>query len=361
MKFLCVTNWLTVQVVGPIWLARCKGVAGLLAILGLFGVMMAGLAADALISGQGDEADDSQDVPPEGDGSISDGDLLDDLTGDPTIPTSDDIADPIDEDVTVVGTADADVLDGLGGNDEIEGGDGADLINGRGGDDSIDAGSGNDAVWAGAGDDSIRAADGNDSVYGDQGDDTMDGGVGQDSLAGCDGDDSLSGGAGNDTLLGGQGNDWLDGGEDDDWLSGGDGDDRLSGKAGTDELDGGGGDDTISGVEAEGGQESDFVNGGDGNDQLILGAGDHATGGLGNDDFVLQDWLNEASVIHIADYDPDADRLVIVYDQIVHPDPVLTVEPNEGGMGQSIFIDGAKVAVVNGAPVSVDDVRLVAA
>ena len=51
----------------------------MLAILGLFGVVMAGLAADALISGQGDEADDSQDVPPEDDGPVSDGNLLDDL------------------------------------------------------------------------------------------------------------------------------------------------------------------------------------------------------------------------------------------------------------------------------------------
>ena len=129
----------------------------MLAILGLFGVLMAGLAADAVISSSGDEADDSEDSPPEDAGAISDGDLLDDLAGDPTIPTSDDITDPGDEDVTVVGTEDADALDGRGGDDQIEGRDGADLINGRDGDDSIEAGSGNDAVWAGAGDDSIRA------------------------------------------------------------------------------------------------------------------------------------------------------------------------------------------------------------
>ena len=313
------------------------------AILGLFGVMMAGLAAGVLVSGRGDAADESEDMPPEDEGSISDGNLLDELAGDPTIPTSDDIADPADEAVTVTGTQDADVLDGFGGNDEIEGGDGADLINGR------------------AGDDSIGAGDGNDSVHGDLGDDVIDGGAGKDSLSGCDGDDSLSGDAGNDTLLGGQGNDRLDGGEDDDWLSGGDGDDRLSGGAGADDLDGGRGDDTISGVETDSGQEADFINGGEGNDHLVLGPGDYATGGAGNDDFVLQEWLNEASVTHIADYDPDADRLVIVYDQAVHPDPVLTVEPNEGGSGHAIFIDGAKIAVVNGAPVSADDVRLVAA
>ena len=55
----------------------------MLAILGLFGVLMAGLAADAVISSSGDEADDSEDSPPEDAGAISDGDLLDDLAGDP--------------------------------------------------------------------------------------------------------------------------------------------------------------------------------------------------------------------------------------------------------------------------------------
>lgn len=54
----------------------------MLAILGLFGVMMAGLAADALISGHGDGADEPEDEAPDEDASQSGGDLLDDLTGD---------------------------------------------------------------------------------------------------------------------------------------------------------------------------------------------------------------------------------------------------------------------------------------
>ena len=136
---------------------------------------------------------------------------------------------------------------------------------------------------------------------------------------------------------------------------------NVNGGNAADVITGNAGDDTISGVEAAGPQEMDFINGGEGNDILILGASDHATGGAGNDAFVLQEWLNEASVTHIADYDPAADRLVIIYDQAVHPDPVLTVEPNDGGSGRSIFIDGAKIAVVNGGPFSADDVRLVAA
>ena len=125
------------------------------AILGFFGVMMAGLVADALMSGHDDQADAPEDDPPEEEGPLADGNLVDDLSGDPTIPTSDDIDDPADQDVEVVGTEDADILDGHGGNDVIGGGEGADLINGRDGDDSIKAGAGNDAVWAGAGDDTV--------------------------------------------------------------------------------------------------------------------------------------------------------------------------------------------------------------
>jgi Ca2+-binding RTX toxin-like protein len=185
------------------------------------------------------------------------------------------------------------------------------------------------------------------------------GGDGNDSLAGCEGNDSLQGDAGKDTLLGGTGDDWLDGGDDEDWLVGADGNDLLTGGGDRDELDGMNGDDTISGVE-EGQQEADFLNGGDGDDHLLLGAGDFATGGAGHDEFVLQDGLSRDSVTQISDYDPGEDKLVIVYDSAVHPDPVLRVEANEGG-GHAIYLDGAKLAVVNGAPVSESDVKMVAA
>lgn len=330
----------------------------MLAIVGLFGVMMAGLVADALISHGNDEPADPADLPEDDEPSLADGNLLDDVFADPTIPTSDDIEDPEDEDASVNGTENVDLLEAFGGSDQISAGEGSDLINSRGGNDHVASGAGNDGVWAGDGNDSVWADEGNDSVYGDAGDDTLSGGDGKDSLAGCEGDDSLIGGAGNDSLLGGQGDDWLDGGEDDDWLSGGDGNDYLSGKAGSDVLDGGTGDDTISGVETEGGQQTDFVNGGDGNDQLILGAGDFASGGDGSDEFVLQEWLNESAVTQISDYDPGHDRLVIVYDASVHTYPELTVEPNLGGSGHSIFIDGSKVAVVIGAPITAANIQL---
>lgn len=329
--------------------------------LGLFGVMMAGLAADALIGHRSDD-EEVEDLPPEEDeGSLADGNLLDDIAGDPTIPTSDDLPDTMDRSVTVHGTEKADLLDGFGGNDEIDGGEGSDLINGRGGDDDIDGAAGNDAIWAGHGHDSVWGGDGNDSVLGEQGNDAIFGGAGKDSLAGCDGDDSLSGGADKDTLLGGAGNDWQDGGDGDDWLLGSDGNDSLIGGAGSDELDGGAGQDTLSGVETEGPQETDFINGGTGDDRLVLGAGDIGTGGEGKDEFVLQEWLTEGQVVRIEDYDPGEDQLVIVYDASVHTEPVLTVEPDETGTSQSIYIDGSKVAVVTGAPVNADGIRLVAA
>jgi Ca2+-binding RTX toxin-like protein len=129
--------------------------------LGLFGVMMAGLAADAVFSFRDDDNDEAEPpAPDDGEPSLDDGDLLDDLSGDPTIPTSDDLDDPVDPSVTLTGTDGVDQLSGNDAGDDLQGGGGDDMINGRGGDDLIDAGGGNDAIWAGDGDDSILAEGG---------------------------------------------------------------------------------------------------------------------------------------------------------------------------------------------------------
>jgi Ca2+-binding RTX toxin-like protein len=338
----------------------------LLALLGLFGVMMAGLAADALVTHRSEDAEEDEDAtlpPPEAEDELIDrGNLLDDLDEDETIPTSDDILDAPDEAVTLSGGESDDILSGYGADDEISGGYGNDLIDGRGGDDWLDAGDGNDAVSAGEGDDSVWGDVGNDTVEGQGGNDQIYGGDGRDSLAGHDGNDMLNAGAGNDSLIGGTGDDWLYGEEDDDWLQGGEGNDTLIGGTGRDDIDGGLGNDVISGVEAEGQpQEIDFLNGQSGNDRLLVGAGDYATGGDGDDEFILQEWMNESQVAQVTDYDPGHDQLVIVYDAAVHTDPVLTIEPNASGGGQSVFIDGSKVAVVHGGQISVSDIRLSAA
>ena len=59
------------------------------------------------------------------------------------------------------------------------------------------------------------------SEIGPAGDDTIDGGEGDDLIYGQDGDDSITGGAGEDTLYGNLGDDYLDGGDGDDLLVGG--------------------------------------------------------------------------------------------------------------------------------------------
>lgn len=333
--------------------------------MGLFGVMMAGLAADALMSHRSETAEDDGDAntpPDEEDDQIDRGNLLDDLDPDPTVPTSNDLPQEPDQAVTLSGGDGSDLMSGFGADDEIKGNGGADQIDGRGGDDWISAGDHNDAVWAGDGDDSIWGEAGSDTIQGQAGNDLIDGGEGRDSLMGSEGSDTLHGGAGNDSLIGGTEDDWLFGDEDDDWLLGGAGNDTLIGGAGKDEIDGGAGNDLLSGVEAEGQpQEVDFLNGQDGNDRIMVGAGDYASGGEGEDEFILQEWMNESQVAQVLDYDPGQDQLVIVYDAAVHTDPVVTIEPNGSGSGQSVFIDGSKVAVVYGGPINVADIRLSAA
>ena len=68
--------------------------------------------------------------------------------------------------------------------------DEAETIDGAGGGDIIDGSGGNDSIDGGAGDDSIGGNEGND---------TIDGGAGEDLIFGSAGDDSLTGGADTDT------------------------------------------------------------------------------------------------------------------------------------------------------------------
>ncbi len=69
----------------------------------------------------------------------------------------------------------------------------------------------NEIIYGGAADDVVSSEGGNDTVYGEEGNDTLHGG---------DGNDQLFGGAGNDTLtVNGNGSNTLDGGEGDDKLT----------------------------------------------------------------------------------------------------------------------------------------------
>ncbi len=86
----------------------------------------------------------------------------------------------------IIGDAEDNVLNGLGGNDTLEGGDGSDRLIGG---DNVDR---------------ARAdaqGDNSDQLFGGEGDDTLEGGAGDDLLIGGEGNDSLTGGAGEDSLF----------------------------------------------------------------------------------------------------------------------------------------------------------------
>lgn len=238
---------------------------------------------------------------------------------------------PTEGDDAILGTANADVINALGGNDfvcalggddQINGGGGADFIAGMNGSDTIDGGNGvdyllgelefpttnpggdtitggggNDYIDSGPGDDVIDGGIGNDRIVSRGGNDTADGGDGNDIVRTYGGDDEANGGPGNDSVFGDDGADTLHGGSGDDNVLGGPGKDHLSGEGGVDFLssgtsadtaDGGAGNDTVDGNDGDdvlqGGTGNDLVRGGNHNDTVSGGDGDDKVlGDAGND------------------------------------------------------------------------------
>ena len=181
----------------------------------------------------------------------------------------------------IIGTDNADTLDGDAGDDVMRGGAGDDTLLGNEGTDTLYGGDDNDGLWGHAGDDTLYGGEGNDTLYGDAvhdpadtGDDTLYGGEGNDRMWGHAGDDALYGGEGNDTLYGDAARDGAYQGvyTGDDTLYGGEGNDTLEGGKGNDTLYGGEGDDTLYGDESDdSGDEGDdtFVfQSGHGNDTI---------------------------------------------------------------------------------------------
>ncbi|MBV8687285.1 MAG: hypothetical protein JOZ90_15350, partial [Alphaproteobacteria bacterium] len=154
----------------------------------------------------------------------------------------------------------------------LEGSDFADIL-------YMGGSSGNFApVFGRGGNDQIFSGYYTGEIFGGDGDDTIDatgGGYGF----------PLNGEAGDDTIIGGYGYEQIRGGDGNDHLYGNSGFDTLEGGDGADVLDGGGWSDMLYG-----GAGTDTLTGGDGDDLLDGGAGaDAMAGGTDNDTYVVDD------------------------------------------------------------------------
>ncbi len=147
-------------------------------------------------------------------------------------------------------------VDLAGGDDYVSTGLLDDVIIGGTGNDQINASGGNNVIWGdnvgeqdlpGGGHDVLSSLGGNDIVYGGGGNDQIFPGAGDDYVNAGQGDDTVSAGMGNDRLIGGLGADYMFGDEGNDIIVGGGGSDTLSGRTGSDVLIGGLGADSLHG------------------------------------------------------------------------------------------------------------------
>jgi len=261
----------------------------------------------------------------------------------------------------VIGSAFGDTLIGGELNDIFVGGSGADIIDGGLGSDTAEYANSSAAVFV-----QLDAAGVTTGIGGD---------AAGDQLSNIE---RVIGSAYGDTLYGSSADNRLEGRAGDDLLRGGLGADRLAGGDGFDTADystssaaisiglvysidpnavttGTGGDaqgDQLSEIEAVIGSAfndtivgsviANLLNGGDGDDLLHLMGADMATGGAGADRFDIQ-----GSGGTIADFNPEDDRLVVVYDPELHPDPQISV--SDDGADALVLLDGQELARISGA------------
>lgn len=131
-------------------------------------------------------------------------------------------------------------------NEDLVGTANDDTINGMGGNDIIYARAGNDTVDGGEGNDEIHLEDGDDVAGGREGDDAIHGGNGEDIISGGPGNDTITGGRGDDQLYGEEGNDDINGGFHEDLIDGGGGNDTIQSGGGGGVIHGGAGNDAIT-------------------------------------------------------------------------------------------------------------------
>ena len=216
--------------------------------------------------------------------------------------------------ITITGTAGADVInlgagdeiaEGLAGDDTLSGGFGNDKLFGGDGDDLVDGGIGGDTLDGGSGIDGVRYANSSSGVAislaanaGHGGDANGDILVGIENLVGSAHADTLGGDPGANTLTAGDGDDILNGGDSGDLLDGGTGYDTVSYAASTSAVvvnlangavSGGHADgDTLINIENLAGSSSGDILTGDGGDNLLSGGpGDDILSGRNGDDELI--------------------------------------------------------------------------
>jgi trimeric autotransporter adhesin len=227
---------------------------------------------------------------------------------------------------TIIGTGQANRLDGSGGNDLLIGADG------------------NDTLTDGIGNDTIYGDNGDDYIYDTSGDDQIFGGLGNDTLLSYSGTDLIDGGAGTDTLdlsftaaaltvnldtgiVGGTSTGSVSGVEN---VVGSNGANGITGSVAANLLDGRNGDDSLSGL---GG--NDTLLGGIGNDILDGGSGvDDMTGGAGNDTYVVDDIGD--TVTEIANEGTDTVQTTIDFTLAVTFENLVLLVAGRTGTGNSV-------------------------
>ncbi|MGD1805525.1 tandem-95 repeat protein, partial [Dapis sp. BLCC M126] len=236
---------------------------------------------------------------------------------------------------------------GTDNNDTLLGNGEDNVLEGRRGNDTIRAGKGDDFVDGGKNDDLIFGDLGNDTLVGGTGDETIFGGnsnpenpdfLGEDLIFGGEGNDLINGGFGNDTLFGGTGDDIIRGGKDDDFVYGEEGNEELYGDRGNDEIYGGLGNDLLFGN-----QDNDELRGNEGDDTLDGGDGvDTLTGGSGRDSFVVDQSLG-ADII--TDFNINQD-FFILGDGIIAEDLIIT----QGQNGTEIRFNNQLLVTLENVP-----------